>query len=87
MMHILLIHQAFAALGEPGGTRHHEISRHLVAQGHQVTAVIGQVSYLTGRRTARGWLHRVLAWRYGAAIPTLPGIGPSSIAWSVSSVS
>ena len=25
-MHILLIHQAFAALDEPGGTRHHEIA-------------------------------------------------------------
>ena len=29
-MHILLIHQAFAALDEPGGTRHHELARSLV---------------------------------------------------------
>lgn len=57
-MHILLIHQAFAALDEPGGTRHHEIARHLVAQGHQVTVITGQVSYLTGERTANGWLQK-----------------------------
>lgn len=47
-MHILLIHQAFAALDEPGGTRHHELARHLVNQGHQVTIIASSVSYLTG---------------------------------------
>jgi glycosyltransferase involved in cell wall biosynthesis len=47
-MHILLIHQAFAALDEPGGTRHHELARHLASQGHQVTIIASPVSYLTG---------------------------------------
>jgi len=47
-MHILLIHQAFAALDEPGGTRHHELSRYLAAQGNQVTIIASPVSYLTG---------------------------------------
>lgn len=47
-MHILLIHQAFAALDEPGGTRHHELARHLSGRGHQVTIIASQVSYLTG---------------------------------------
>ncbi len=47
-MHILLIHQAFAALDEPGGTRHHEFARCLAAQGHRVTVVASPVSYLTG---------------------------------------
>jgi glycosyltransferase involved in cell wall biosynthesis len=47
-MHILLIHQAFAALDEPGGTRHHEFARHLAAQGHHVTVIASPVSYLTG---------------------------------------
>lgn len=51
-MHILLIHQAFAEIDEPGGTRHHELARRLVARGHQVTVLTGQVSYLTGARTA-----------------------------------
>ena len=47
-MHILLIHQAFAALNEPGGTRHHELARYLADHGHQVTVIASPVSYLTG---------------------------------------
>jgi glycosyltransferase involved in cell wall biosynthesis len=47
-MHILLIHQAFAALDEPGGTRHHELARHLTRKGHKVTIIASPVSYLTG---------------------------------------
>jgi glycosyltransferase involved in cell wall biosynthesis len=52
-MHILLIHQAFAALDEPGGTRHHELARHLTRRGHQVTVIASPVSYLTGTETMR----------------------------------
>lgn len=48
-MHILLIHQAFAALTEPGGTRHHELALHLSARGHKVTIIASPVSYLTGK--------------------------------------
>jgi glycosyltransferase involved in cell wall biosynthesis len=47
-MHILLIHQAFAALDEPGGTRHHELARYLKSLGHQVTIIASPISYLTG---------------------------------------
>lgn len=47
-MHILLIHQAFASLDEPGGTRHHELARELVRRGHRVTVIASPVSYLTG---------------------------------------
>lgn len=47
-MHILLIHQAFAAINEPGGTRHHELARYLVQRGHRVTVIASPVSYLTG---------------------------------------
>jgi len=47
-MHILLIHQAFAALNEPGGTRHHELARYFADQGHRVTVIASRVSYLTG---------------------------------------
>lgn len=59
-MHILLIHQAFAAINEPGGTRHHEIARYLVNQGHQVTIITSPVSYLTGENTQEKsrWLSR-----------------------------
>ena len=48
-MHVLLIHQAFAALDEPGGTRHHELARYLASQGHQVTVIASPISYLTGK--------------------------------------
>jgi len=51
-MHILIIHQAFAALNEPGGTRHAEFARILVARGHRVTVIASPVSYLTGERAA-----------------------------------
>jgi glycosyltransferase involved in cell wall biosynthesis len=47
-MHILLIHQAFAAIGEAGGTRHHEFARQMQARGHQVSVIAGELSYLTG---------------------------------------
>jgi glycosyltransferase involved in cell wall biosynthesis len=58
-MHILLIHQAFAALDEPGGTRHHEFARSFAQSGHRVTVITGQTSYLTGaRRLASGWVAR-----------------------------
>lgn len=53
-MHILLIHQAFAALDEPGGTRHHELARFLVSKGHQVTVIASPVSYLTGSASSKG---------------------------------
>ena len=50
-MHILIIHQAFASLDEPGGTRHHEFARLLAARGHQVTVIASPVSYITGTAT------------------------------------
>ncbi len=52
-MHILLIHQAFAALDEPGGTRHHELARLLAQKGNQVTVIASPVSYLTGNFSSR----------------------------------
>ena len=51
-MHILLIHQAFTALNEPGGTRHHELARFLVEKGHKVTVIASPVSYLTGKTSS-----------------------------------
>lgn len=59
-MHILLIHQAFAALDEPGGTRHHELARFLVEKGHHITVIASPVSYLTGssRSGKTPWVQR-----------------------------
>jgi len=51
-VHILLIHQAFVSLDEPGGTRHYELARCLAERGHRVTVIASSVSYLTGK--ARG---------------------------------
>ncbi len=66
-MHILLIHQAFAALDEPGGTRHHELARFLVARGHRVSVIASPVSYLTGS-ARQGWAQQqqedgITIWR------------------------
>ena len=59
-MHILLIHQAFAALDEAGGTRHHELARHLVERGHTVTIIASPINYLTGksRQAKNRWVDR-----------------------------
>ncbi len=59
-MHILLIHQAFAAIDEPGGTRHHELARVFARQGHRVTIIASPVSYLTGkaRQERIPWVQR-----------------------------
>jgi glycosyltransferase involved in cell wall biosynthesis len=59
-MHILLIHQAFAAVNEPGGTRHHEIALHLAEKGHQVTVIASPISYLTGKANKQriSWVQR-----------------------------
>jgi glycosyltransferase involved in cell wall biosynthesis len=75
-MHILLIHQAFAALDEPGGTRHHELARYLAAQGHRVTVIASPVSYLTGGKNPplaidqpsqeNGKITILRAWTYSA---------------------
>jgi len=51
-MHILIIHQAFASLDEPGGTRHHEFARLLAARGDRVTIIASPVSYITGSSSA-----------------------------------
>jgi hypothetical protein len=51
-MHILLIHQAFTSLNEPGGTRHHELARYLAEKGHQITVIASPVSYLTGKSSS-----------------------------------
>lgn len=49
-MHLLLIHQAFVAPREAGGTRHYELARPFVQAGHTCTIVASDISYLTGQR-------------------------------------
>ncbi len=82
-MHILLIHQAFAAMDEPGGTRHHELARHLAREGHKVTIIASPVSYLTG--TGQGKRVRKQTDNLGVTIIrscTLPALHRSFI-WRV----
>lgn len=52
-MKLLIIHQAFASIDAPGGTRHFEFAQYLASTGHEVTIVASDVSYLTGERIAR----------------------------------
>jgi glycosyltransferase involved in cell wall biosynthesis len=49
-MHTLLIHQAFAAESDPGGTRHLELARRAVAAGEKFTIVASDVPYGSGKR-------------------------------------
>jgi len=58
-VHILIIHQAFASLREPGGTRHYELARLLAARGHQVTVIASPVSYITGAPSSAASSRRV----------------------------
>jgi lipopolysaccharide/colanic/teichoic acid biosynthesis glycosyltransferase len=51
MIKVLLIHQAFASPGDPGGTRHYELARHCVQEGIDFTVVASNLSYLTGQRS------------------------------------
>lgn len=53
-MHLLIIHQAFAGPNDPGGTRHFEFARHLVARGHRVTIVAANLNYQTGAPVVAG---------------------------------
>jgi glycosyltransferase involved in cell wall biosynthesis len=46
----ILVHQAFVSSNEPGGTRHYELGKRLVAQGQQFTVIASDVSYHTGKR-------------------------------------
>jgi glycosyltransferase involved in cell wall biosynthesis len=59
-MHVLIVHQAFAALDEPGGTRHHELALYLSRKGHRVTIIASPVSYITGaaRKSRIPWVER-----------------------------
>ena len=60
-MHILLIHQAFAALDEAGGTRHHELAHYLVENGHRVTVITSPVSYLSGQQQRKSrWIEKTI---------------------------
>ena len=87
-MHILLIHQAFAALDEPGGTRHYELARYLAQRGHRVTIIASPVSYLTGQTSpppgpphflrkwgGLGWGARQIAHRAGDDRHPVPALG------------
>jgi len=84
-VHILLIHQAFASLGDPGGTRHHELARYLVTQGHRVTVIASPVSYLTGMHKGRIRWRETSTDELGVTIIrswTLPALH-RSFAWRV----
>jgi lipopolysaccharide/colanic/teichoic acid biosynthesis glycosyltransferase/glycosyltransferase involved in cell wall biosynthesis len=48
-MRVVLIHQAFVAPDEAGGTRHYELAKRAIEQGIDFTIVASDISYLTGR--------------------------------------
>ncbi len=54
-MHLLLVHQPFTSPSEAGGTRHYELARSLVRNGHRVTVLASDVSYVSGERNSSGF--------------------------------
>lgn len=50
VMKVLLIHQAFVAPSEAGGTRHFELARHCRSQGIEFFIIASDLSYLTGKK-------------------------------------
>lgn len=76
-LHIMLVHQAFVALDEAGGTRHYEFARSLAQHGHRVTVIASQTSYLTGADANKG----IESWPFEGGgslnilrVRTLPGL-------------
>ena len=53
-MRAVLIHQAFVAPDEAGGTRHYELAKRAVESGIEFTIVASDISYLTGQRAITG---------------------------------
>jgi glycosyltransferase involved in cell wall biosynthesis len=52
-MQVLLIHQGFVSPNDSGGTRHFELGRRAIEQGHRFTVVASDVRYFTGQRMDR----------------------------------
>lgn len=58
-MNVLLIHQAFASMEEPGGTRHAELGNLLAEYGDAMTVIASHVNYATGQPVKHGARKRV----------------------------
>src|SRR5215831_13752142 len=56
-MRFLLIHQVFVSASEVGGTRHFELARHCVRQGHEFTIIASDLNYLSGQKagSTKAW--------------------------------
>ena len=71
-MHLLIVHQNFADYDCPGGTRHLELARHFVRQGHRCTVIAGGVDFMTGKPLDRKPLKRFgVEIRRAYALPTV----------------
>lgn len=49
-MKILLVHQVFALPSDPGGSRHYDLARYCLKQGHEVTVVTSDLIYQSSKR-------------------------------------
>lgn len=52
-MKILVIHQYFLGVNDPGGSRFNQFVKYWEEQGHEVTVVAGTVHYATGQKDER----------------------------------
>jgi len=70
-LRVLLIHQAFCGPADPGGTRHYELGRRLVAAGHRLTVVTSRYSYLTGEQKCTAEDCGGIELRFAKSVPGL----------------
>jgi hypothetical protein len=67
-MHILLIRQAFAALDEPGGMRHHKFAHYITPQRHQVRVIASPGWDFIGPALSPGSSSSPLEWGEGVTV-------------------
>ncbi len=71
-MHILLIHEIFATPDECEGTRHYELAKFLLQNGHKFTVIASDVDYLSGNmKMKKREVKEGIEIIYASTIPSL----------------
>jgi glycosyltransferase involved in cell wall biosynthesis len=87
-MKILVVHQYYLSVGEPGGSRFNEFARLWTSAGHNVSVIAGTLNYATGRSSGQhaGWVSEhdedgVSVWR--CHVPTTYNLSHLGRMWAL----